>query len=361
MTIFLVSLYYKINERTGANIRFDETAKFLISKGWDVKLIILEGEAPIWCVEKGNIIFFKKYSNLPGAIRRVFHFLQLSLFFLRAPQSIIINDFLPFSSFAFKKHFHFQIIHDVRNFTLFHRGKVPLFNSKMQVRQWQKAQRIITVSNYTRSELNNLCQIPLSQILVIYNGINQNYLDFSSEVKRDLDFLFIGVFEYRKNHKNLVIALSILKQKGYSFKAECVGRDQGTLKDTIDLVAKLEMEDMIFINNTVLSENELIQKYNQSKIFVSPSLYEGFGIPLIEAFASGCTVACSDITVFREVCNDNAFYFDPESPEDIARGLIHAIEKDSKANRSQYLSYAKKNFQWESTLSKMDEIFKSLS
>ncbi|MCZ2392868.1 MAG: glycosyltransferase family 4 protein [Chitinophagales bacterium] len=324
-------------------------------------MIILEGETPIWCEEKVNIFYFKKYSNLPSAIRRFFHLLQLTLFFLKTPRSIIINDFLPFSSFAFKKHFHFQIIHDVRNFTLFHRGKVPLFNSKMQVRQWQKAQRIITVSNYTRSELNKFCQIPLSKILVIYNGINQNYLDFSSDVKRDLDFLFIGVFEYRKNHRSLVIALSILKQKGYSFKAEFVGRDQGTLKDTIDLVAKLEMGDMLFVNNTVLSETELIKKYNQSKIFVTPSLYEGFGIPLIEAFASGCTVACSDITVFREVCNDNAFYFDPESPEDIARVLIQAIEKDSKVNRDKYLSYAKENFQWKSTLSEMDNFFKSLS
>jgi glycosyltransferase involved in cell wall biosynthesis len=72
---------------------------------------------------------------------------------------------------------------------------------------------------------------------------------------------------------------------------------------------------------TVRHEREVWELYTKSKLFVSPSLYEGFGMPTIEALALGLPVAVSDIPVFHEVAGDLATYFDPRDPSDIAAKL----------------------------------------
>ncbi|MCO5249183.1 MAG: glycosyltransferase family 4 protein [Chitinophagales bacterium] len=360
MTIFLISLYYKVNEKSGANIRFDETAKYLIKKGWNVKMIVIEGETPSWCKDKNQVISIKKYSAFPSPIRRFIYFLKLSLLFFKIPKSIIVNDFIPFSVWSLKKHYHYQLVHDIRDFSTFRRGTVPSFNAKFQMKQWQNSQKIISVSEYTKKELVEICNISPKNIDIVYNGINQNFINFSEKLERKIDFLYIGVFEDRKNHKNLTIALNLLKQKGTHFSAEFVGRDQGTLEEIKELRSKLGLEDSLIINNNVLTEKELIEKYNQTKVFVSSSLYEGFGIPLIEAFASGCSVVCTDMEVFKEVCENNALYFNAELPKDIAQTLYEALKRDKNADRDEYKNYAKNKFQWKFTLSEMDNIFKKL-
>jgi len=360
MTVYLVSLYYQVQVRSGANIRFDETAKYLRDTGWDVKMIVLQGETPEWCNDAALVIEFDKHAQLPGPLRRLLYFLKLFFFFIKAPRSIVLSDFFPFSALSFRKHYHYQLVHDLRNFTTFHRGMLPGLSSGWQRYQWRKAQKIMTVSEYTRQELVKLCGINARDIVVVYNGINQAFLNYSEPVERTLDFLFVGVFETRKNHEKLIRALSILKQKGVRFKAEFVGRDQGALQSSRDLSGQLGLEGDLFINTSVLSEEALIRKYNAARVFVSPALYEGFGIPLIEGFASGCTVACSDITVFREVCRDKALYFDPNDPEQIATALDKALTADRTADRAAYKKYAADNFRWEATLAAMDKEFSAL-
>jgi glycosyltransferase involved in cell wall biosynthesis len=75
-----------------------------------------------------------------------------------------------------------------------------------------------------------------------------------------------------------------------------------------------------------VSPNELVELYRSAACLVFPSLYEGFGLPPIEAMACGCPVATSDATSLPEVCGDAAEYFDPLSTEEIAAAIVRALE-----------------------------------
>ncbi len=93
-----------------------------------------------------------------------------------------------------------------------------------------------------------------------------------------------------------------------------------------------------------ISEAELIDSYRNAGVYVFPSLLEGFGMPLIEAMATDCRVACSDIEVFREICEDHAVYFDPLNAESIWQSIEQALNFKTTAETA---SYAAQRFSWE--------------
>lgn len=345
MDVVLVSFYYYKNIFSGANKRFDETGKFLKKNGYGLKVAVPKGHVPDWC-DEGEAVEFE--TKTAGPLRRVELFSRLQSWLNDIPRSFVISDFMPVPARALKKHVHFQLVHDLRNFTEFHRAKFPFISRRWQARQWRKSQKMLTVSSFTKQQLNRFCGIPEENVIVSHNGIDATYLERDTSGERTVDFLYIAHFETRKNHPMLIKALIELKKRGLETKTVLIGKDHGTLGEVQKLIAHHDLDGAISIKDGSFTEQDLISMYLDSKVFVTPAQYEGFGMPIIEAMASGCQVCCSDIEVFHEVAGENALYFDPENEQDIAEVLNGALQMD--VDREKLRALVSDAFSWDQTL-----------
>jgi glycosyltransferase involved in cell wall biosynthesis len=192
--------------------------------------------------------------------------------------------------------------------------------------QWQlrRAQNIIAVSEFSKNDAIAKCGVSGEKIIRSYNGIVGLNVDGVNEIERKNDLLYVATFEARKNHETLMKALAAIERP---LNVTFVGRDHGLLEHTQGLAEQLEERHgmkFAFIEST--DEASLAELYRTTKTYVCPSVLEGFGMPLVEALVSNCNVACSDISVFHEVCGANALYFDPHDAAALARALQESLE-----------------------------------
>jgi glycosyltransferase involved in cell wall biosynthesis len=195
-------------------------------------------------------------------------------------------------------------------------------------RSAEEATRIIAISGHVKSDLVERYEINPDKIDVVYIGYNPAYRIIADanvldtiRRKHDLNKPFIyypaGTWPH-KNHKTLLAALKIMKER-YSFAGQLVLT--GVAKQAH---ASLEAEiARLGLDGTVrmlgyLPYDELPGLYNLARMLVFPSFFEGFGIPLVEAMACGCPVACSNATSIPEVVGDAGLIFDPNSAEEMA-------------------------------------------
>ena len=108
------------------------------------------------------------------------------------------------------------------------------------------------------------------------------------------------------------------------------------------------------IHAGMVSQDDLVNFYNLADLFVLPSLYEGFGLPVLEAFACGTPVACSNVSSLPEVGGNVAKYFDPKDPASIARILESSIEDKGKYDKG--IDAWIKSFTWENSARQIREI-----
>lgn len=335
-TLYLTSLYYLKDRVTGANKRFDELGKRLIStEDLNVFVIVQEGQCPVWC-DTSRVIYIKAYNS---KIQRLIAWLHLSWTLLRLPKGVLYSDFQPIPLFCGIKHFHYQLIHDLRNWTEYARGGLGKLSSLFQRWQLRTAYKVVTVSIFSKEDIIAKCNLKNDNIFVSYNGITD---DYSQAIGNDYlyDFIYVATYEKRKNHLNLIKAIEKLP---FETKTCLIGRDLGSLdslKAYIESSSSINLKNITFIEH--IDEAELINLYQRTKIFVSPSLLEGFGMPLIEAAACGTRVCCSDITVFREIMEDSAYYFDPNNIDEIQNSLQRAL---SDSEQKPDLSISK--FRWD--------------
>jgi glycosyltransferase involved in cell wall biosynthesis len=208
----------------------------------------------------------------------------------------------------------------------------------------KKARKIIAVSRNTKKDLLELFRPDEEKISVIYEGVHEKFQPLTGETDRKkiedvrkkfgLDkpyLLYTGVWRSHKNLPNLLKAFHILKHD-YGFDGSLVitGRKDPVYAPELEektLSLKLE-EDVIFTG--LVEEKDLVPLYNGALAYVFPSLYEGFGLPPLEAMQCGVPVAASDISSIPEVCGrDNAVFFNPEDPSDMAEKIFTLISEPS--------------------------------
>lgn len=340
--IYLTSLYYKKSVITGANKRFDEIGIRLTKLlGKDkVKVILIQGERPDWC-EEYQALYIRGFRS---GVERLISNICLSILLTKLEIGTVISDFMPLPFWGLKRHKHYQLIHDLRNFTAFSRQNIGMFTSRLQARSLNKSENIITVSEFSKQEIIKFCNIEPNRILVSYNGVNVDNYVVSNKIERDIDFLYIATFESRKNHKNLLLALQKCSEK---LNVVLIGRDLGELGALLPLIDEINLSTKVAITIIdSITDEELISYYNRSKNFISPSLLEGFGMPLIEAAICGCNIVCSDLDVFKEILKNHATYFSAKDVDSIYEGIEHAIQSDYRYSQAT-VDYAYKNFSWD--------------
>lgn len=186
-----------------------------------------------------------------------------------------------------------------------------------------RANRIIAISQNTKKDIIDILDIAPEKIDVIYHGTNMQQTSNEKEVislpKRYI--LYVGARCSYKNFERFAKAFALLSAKDKDLYAICTGN--AFSPDESQLLGLLGIENrMIQIH---ASDNILHTLYLQAEAFVFPSLYEGFGIPILEAYACHCPTVISNASCFPEIAADASAYFDPYSEKEMADSIADVI------------------------------------
>jgi glycosyltransferase involved in cell wall biosynthesis len=205
----------------------------------------------------------------------------------------------------------------------------------------RKANKIITDSDYSRHEIMEMLRVPQERVGVIYLGAGSQYrvLSISQEDRSALQtrynlperfLLYVGTVEPRKNLERLIEAYYLYRQEepGSEVKLVIAGGNGWLYEDIFTRVKALHMEQDIIFTGYVNSE-DLPYLYNMALAFVYPSLYEGFGLPPLEAMACGTPVISSNSSSLPEVIGDAGILIDPYQVEDIAAAMNKVVASSS--------------------------------
>ena len=224
-------------------------------------------------------------------------------------------------------------IHDLNhvvlgeNYSIFHR----LYYSFFLARKIRSAKSVITVSKFSREEIVRFFGIPKSQVCVIHNGIDTAFRPMTSadsqvlkhfKDRLELPDNYILSIGNRKPHKNICRMVEAYCRAPIEEPLVLLTDfDPRILEIAQRYNKKHKIYFLRFVSNEVLP-----YVYAMARVFVYPSLYEGFGFPPLEAAACGIPVVVSDRTSLPEVMADCAVYVNPEDLDDIARGIQLALK-----------------------------------
>ena len=200
---------------------------------------------------------------------------------------------------------------------------------------------IATVSDFSKQDIAKKVGVPLEKITVIPNGLrepNPEDLSLEEELRKKYSaskfVLNVGGIHERKNIVRLIHAFAILvEERGYAGKLIITGSVSGApyqrkMKRICDAsVKETGMENRIVFTDFI-SEKELDSLFRMADLLIYPSLYEGFGIPILEAMKMGLPVITSNITAMPEVANDAAYLVDPNNVEEMASAMSKLLEND---------------------------------
>lgn len=226
---------------------------------------------------------------------------------------------------------------------------------------------IITISE---SEKQRLIEHGVrTRIDVVYNGVSKKFKEkkffdenslksAAEKYKLPAEFmLYVGRLNIRKNISNLLKALPYLKS---SLPLVIVGAKDWKMFNVDELIDKLNIKDRVIFTGSV-SDDELVLIYSLAKIFCFPSFAEGFGLPAIEAMASGVPVVVSNTTSLPEVCGEAGNYTDPNIPEEIARRIDELACNESLYKQKKYLGLKRaEEFSWENSANRLINLTKSI-
>lgn len=187
----------------------------------------------------------------------------------------------------------------------------------------QKASEILCVSSFTQDELYRIVGVDRNKTSVIHIGVSEFWSEQNKvESPHHRPYiLYVGNVKPHKNLSRLIEAFELIKDDN-SVDLVIVGKKEGfIINDEIVVKQAVRLCDRVRFTG-MIDDSALIDYYACAQALVLPSLYEGFGLPPLEAMACGCPVIVSDIASLPEVCGDAAVYFDPFSPKDIAEKII---------------------------------------
>ncbi|MVM34573.1 glycosyltransferase [Spirosoma sp. HMF4905] len=198
---------------------------------------------------------------------------------------------------------------------------------------FNRAAHIIAVSENTKNDLIELFQLQADKITVIHHATHFRSMEVPDTVQIQTPssyLLYVGSRESYKNFGPFLQALAPLLKKYPSLHLVCGGGGAFTV-DENRLIDQLGISDQVV--QYMVNDLILYRLYQQALAFIYPSLYEGFGIPILEAFATGCPVVVSHTSCFPEVAQDAALYFDPESAHSI-RQQVEVVLFDAELRQS---------------------------
>ena len=234
----------------------------------------------------------------------------------------------------------------------------------------KQADLIVAICEQTKRDIEEYINIPGKKIKVLYQSIHPRFYENPDELsmnrvlsKWGIDspyILFVGALEERKNILGLVRAYSSIRQNK-DYDLVLVGRGGEYQKQIEELVGKLKIEKKVKILSQISTE-ELPCFYAGSTIFCYPSFFEGFGLPIAEAFFCGRPVITSQGSCFPEVGGEGAIYIDPHN----IASLVDALESvlDSQDKQDEMVKLGREHvekFHWKKTTANLVQVYQDIS
>ena len=231
------------------------------------------------------------------------------------------------------------------------------------------ASRIISVSKNTKQDLIDITHTSPSKVEVVYEGVGDNFgpredkealMDMLKKYNITKEFmLYTGVWRSHKNLVNMIRAFGLLcEDEGFEPQLVITGQENPYYPEIKRTVTELGLEHKVIFTGLV-PEDELVALYQAAKMYVFPSLYEGFGLPPLEAMRCGTPVIASKVSCIPEICGEeNALFFDPYDPEDIANTMrkLWLDEELARELRERGLVHSRK-FSWKKMAEKTMEVY----
>ena len=252
-------------------------------------------------------------------------------------------------------------VHDLihEKFKDYYRNSGDLINLKKK--SFEDCDYFICVSNNTKKDLIEFYDIDIDKISVVSHGVDHLIAD-DLKTNSLLKFPFLLYVGSRQRYKNFDFFL-----KGFAkaekikneFKLICFGGGAFNNKEK-KLINDLSIKDSVL--HVSGNDNLLSNYYSQANATVIPSIYEGFGFPLLEAMRFSCPIFCSDIDVFKEICGKNAFFFNPNDEDDLIYKLENTLLDTSiLKNFCSKNLLRSKNFTWDKTYLETLDIYKKIT
>jgi glycosyltransferase involved in cell wall biosynthesis len=312
---------------------------------------------------KNEYKFFTRGENLPENVDLV-HFPYFEPFFLALPiykkylTVVTVHDLTPI---VFKKHFPRGI-----------RGEIKW---QMQRYALKKAHAIITDSESSKKDIVKRVGVPADKIFVIYLAAGEEFkiIPNLESVAKNLKekyklpekfVLYVGDVTWNKNLPRLIEAIKSvnvpLVMVGKALVSEDFDRSNPWNKD-LAKVQDLAKNDKDIIRLGFVSTEDLVGIYNLATVFAMPSLYEGFGLPILEAMSCGCPVVTTKQGSLSEVAGEAALYVDAYSKESIAEGIKEVF--DNPILQKKLLQDGLKRvgkFSWKKTAEETLDVYKKV-
>ncbi len=224
---------------------------------------------------------------------------------------------------------------------------------------------IVTLTKAIKEEVLSHFAISEDKIVICYTGVRPIFTHHESvsTMNSGRFFLFVGTIERRKNVGTLIKALCKVRRRSgnQDLKLVLVGRRGFGFEEIQEVIYRESLVDSVSVVG-YLGDEELVKLYSTAEALVLPSLYEGFGIPLIEAMACETPIVASDIPAFREVAGQAAlFYGDPKDEDSLAEAMETVIH--DSALRQNLIEAGKlqvQNFSWERVAQKHVEVYEKV-
>lgn len=252
-------------------------------------------------------------------------------------------------------HFNAPLLYKGKFVTTIHDTTISFYPGKKMNSWWRKwaynkvihhavdqAQKVITVTDNTKKDLMKLFSVPAEKIQTIWNGIGNEFQKFP-EVEEQIVrkkfnlpnqfLLYTGNWREHKNLPQLLEAFSLILRKAEKVDGPqhlknlvlvITGKEDPYYPEVKRKVEQLSLQEKVrFVG--LVEEGDLLRLYSAASAYVFPTLYEGFGLPPLEAMKAQTPVIASNISCIPEVCGESVQYFDPQNSEDMAQNIIKVL------------------------------------
>lgn len=233
----------------------------------------------------------------------------------------------------------------------------------------KSAARVLTASKFSKQQILNAYRLNEERVVVVPNGVASAFRPIAREVaQRSLHSRFgwsssfiltVGDLQPRKNYIGLIRAFEKLMRAHPQLEQHLVvvGKESWHASDIRAAARRSSVADRIHFTGFV-SDEELLRLYGACDLFVCPSFYEGFGLPILEAMACGRAVACSNTSAMPEVADSAAILFNPNSEDEIVLAMRDLLLNPELRTRMERLGLQRAaTFSWESTAAKTLDVY----
>ena len=272
-----------------------------------------------------------------------FHFIELDIKNTMVSRNLYLAIKLPLDCKKYKPDLFFLVdtqaifikpckmvstIHDLAEFVVPEKysPKQAFIRRQIVKHQVKASNHLMTVSQYSKDDICSRFHIQPEKITVVYNSVEAP--DVQEILNPKKYFLYVSEVERAKNLSTLIKAYSILPAEiKAEYKIYVVGKKGNDYDNVMGLIKKSRLEDRVKFFGFV-SDEDLEKLYAQAYCFIFPSVFEGFGLPVLEAMAKGTPVICSNSSSIPEVGGDAVLTFEPYDEKMLSRQIIKLIEEE---------------------------------